>query len=196
MIQRMEFSYEGIDEDVRRLGVLLREVLPDAGVKKCGEIAVLNVACGRADETGELAKALAPAQIGFYLGIDLRADAIAEAAARWEMPGGEIDFRVGNAAMIGRIEHLPEFDVVFIRHQNYWNDPMAWEGLLDEALAAMKEEGHLVCTSYFDFEHELLLASIREKGVRLLANVRNQFSRPLPDEDGKSVDRWVAVFAK
>ena len=196
MIQRMEFSYEGIDDDVRRLGALLREVLPDAGVRKSGKLAVLNLACGRADETGELAKALAPAQIGFYLGIDLRADAIAEAAARWELPGGEIDFREGNAAMIGRSEGLPEFDVVFIRHQNYWHNPMIWEGVLDEALGALKEDGHLVCTSYFDFEHELLLASMREKCVRLLTNVRHQFSRPLPDEDGKSVDRWVAVFEK
>ncbi|MDP4995813.1 MAG: class I SAM-dependent methyltransferase, partial [Akkermansiaceae bacterium] len=158
--------------------------------------AVLNLACGRADETGVLAEAVAPAQVGFYLGMDLRADAIAEAKKRWELPGGEIEFREGNAAMIGRMEGLPEFDLVFIRHQNYWHEPMVWEGILDEALAALKDGGKLVCTSYFDLEHELFTASMRTRGARQLANVRNASSRALPDAEGKSVDRWVGVWGK
>ena len=196
MIQRLPFSYEGIDGDIRRLEVLLKEVFALAKVRFTGKVAVLNLACGRADETGVLAAALAPAEIGFYLGMDLRADAIADAKKRWELPGGEIDFREGNAAMIGRMEDLPEFDLIFIRHQNYWHEPMVWEGILDESLAALKDDGYLVCTSYFDMEHDLLLASLREKGAKLLANVRHPFSRELPDADGKSVDRWVAVFQK
>jgi SAM-dependent methyltransferase len=157
---------------------------------------VLNLACGRADETGALAAALAPGVIGFYLGMDLRADAIEEAGKRWELPDGEIHFREGNAAMIGRMEGLPEFDMVFIRHQNYWHEPLVWEGILEEALAALKDGGHLVCTSYFDLEHELILASMRARGAKILANVRHAASRPLPDAEGKSVDRWVAVFGK
>ncbi len=196
MIQRLPFSYEGIDGDIRRLRVLLGELLGMAGLGLTGRIAVLNLACGRADETGVLAQALQPAEIGFYLGMDLRADAIAEAAKRWELPGGEIDFREGNAAMIGRMKDLPEFDLVFIRHQNYWHDPMVWEGILDEALAAMKDGGYFVCTSYFDLEHELLAASMRERQVELLANVRHAFSRDLPDADGKSVDRWMGIWRK
>lgn len=194
MIQRLPFSYEGIDGDIRRLDTLLKEVLALAGLRFDGKIAVLNLACGRADETGVLAAAIAPAEIAFYLGMDLRADAIAEAKKRWELPGGEIDFREGNAAMIGRMEDLPEFDLIFIRHQNYWHEPMVWEGILDEALAALKDDGYLVCTSYFDMEHELLVASMRERGVSLLANLRHAFSRELPDAEGKSVDRWIAVW--
>jgi 2-polyprenyl-3-methyl-5-hydroxy-6-metoxy-1,4-benzoquinol methylase len=196
MIQRLPFSYEGIDGDIRRLGVLLGEVLGLAQLRLGGRLAVLNLACGRADETAVLAAALAPAEIGFYLGIDLRGDAIAEAAERWELPGGEIDFREGNAATIGRMEGLPEFDVVFIRHQNYWHEPMVWEGILDEALAALKDGGYLVCTSYFDLEHELFLASMRERGAELRANVRHALSRELPDAEGKSVDRWAGVWGK
>jgi SAM-dependent methyltransferase len=196
MIQRLPFSYEGIDGDIRRLGVLLGEVFGLAELRFGGRVAVLNLACGRADETGVLSAALAPAEIGFYLGMDLRGDAIAEAAKRWELPGGEIDFREGNAAMIGRIEGLPEFGLVFIRHQNYWHEPVVWEGILDEALAALKDGGYLVCTSYFDLEHELFLASMRARGAELLANVRNAFSRDLPDAEGKSVDRWVGVWGK
>jgi SAM-dependent methyltransferase len=196
MIQKLPFSYEGIDGDIRRLGGLLREVFTLAETCFSGKMAVLNIACGRADETGVLATSLEPARIGFYLGMDLRADAITEAARRWELPGGEIDFREGNAAMIGRMEGLPEFDLVFIRHQNYWHEPMVWEGILDEALAALKDGGHLVCTSYFDLEHELFVASMRTRGAEILANMRHAFSRDLPDAEGKSVDRWVAVFKK
>ena len=196
MIQRLPFSHEGTDADIRRLRVLLGEVFALAGLRFCGKLAVLNLACGRADETGALAAVLTPAEIGFYLGMDLRADAIAEARKRWELPGGEIDFREGNAAMIGRMVELPEFDMVFIRHQNYWHEPLLWEGILDEALAALKDGGYLVCTSYFDLEHELILASMRARGVKVLANVRHAASRPLPDAVGKSVDRWVTVFGK
>ena len=196
MIQKLPFSYEGTDADVQRLAVLLGEVFALAGLRFSGKLAVLNLACGRADETGALAAAVAPAEMGFYLGMDLRADAIAEAWKRWELPGGEIDFREGNAAMIGRMEGLPEFDMVFIRHQNYWHEPMVWEGILEESLAALKQGGHLVCTTYFDLEHELLVASMRARGAKILANVRHAFSRELPDATGKSVDRWVAVFGK
>ena len=196
MIQKLPFSYEGTDGDIHRLAVLLGEVLALAAVKFSGKLAVLNLACGRADETGVLAASLAPAEIGFYLGMDLRADAVEEAGKRWELPGGEIDFREGNAAMIGRMEGLPDFDLVFIRHQNYWHDAMVWESMFDEALAALKDGGHLLCTSYFDAEHELFLASMRTRGVEMLANMRHAFSRDLPDAEGKSVDRWVAVFRK
>jgi hypothetical protein len=73
---------------------------------------------------------------------------------------------------------------------------MVWEGILDEALAALKDGGYLVCTSYFDLEHELFLASMRERGAELRANVRHTCSRELPDAEGKSVDRWAGVWGK
>jgi hypothetical protein len=98
--------------------------------------------------------------------------------------------------MLGRIKSLPEFDLVFIRHQNYWHEPMVWEGILDESLLAMKSNGVLVCTSYFDLEHDLFLASMRERDAKLLLNVRNSKSRNLPDAEGKSVDRWIGIWRK
>lgn len=194
MIQKIPFSFPGIDQDIRRLGFFLNEALALADVHFHERLAILNLACGRADETGALARALAPAEVQFYLGMDLRSDAIEEAKRRWELPGGEIDFREGNAAMIGRMEGLPDFDLVFIRHQNYWHEPMVWEGILDEALAALKDGGCLICTSYFDLEHELFLASMRTRGVKVLANLKNPDSRALPDAEGKSVDRWIGIF--
>ncbi|MGJ8633375.1 MAG: class I SAM-dependent methyltransferase [Luteolibacter sp.] len=167
-----------------------------ADVSFAGKVAVLNLACGRADETGALVAALAPAEVGFYLGVDLRDGDIDEAKGRWELPGGEIDFRVGNAAAVGRMEELPEFDLVFIRHQNYWTEPMVWEGILDEVFASLKDGGVFVSTSYFDVEHAMMLASVRTRDFEVLANVRNVHSRVLPDAEGKSVDRWMMVSRK
>jgi hypothetical protein len=102
----------------------------------------------------------------------------------------------GNAAMVGRMKTLPEFDLIFLRHQNYWYEPMVWEGILDEAMSAMKPNGYLVCTSYFDLEHDLFMASMRERGANLLINVRNHQSRLLHDTEGKSVDRWLGIWSK
>lgn len=196
MIQQLPFSYEGIDGDIQRLGVLLNDSFAAIDANFENKISVLNLACGRADETGVLVKALSPACVGFYLGIDLRGDAIQEATRRWKSVDGEIQFIEGNAAMIGRMKTLPEFDLIFIRHQNYWHEPMVWEGILDEAILAMKPNGLLACTSYFDLEHDLFMASMRERGAKLLLNVRNPQSRALPDAEGKSVDRWIGIWRK
>jgi SAM-dependent methyltransferase len=196
MIQRIPFSYDGIDADIRRLGRLLEETFGRAGIHLNGRIAVLNLACGRADETGILSAALSPAVVAFYLGVDLRADAIREAEQRWISMEGEVCFLEGNAAMLGRMKSLPEFDFILMRHQNYWHEPMVWEGILDEALAVLKPDGYLVCTSYFDLEHELFLASMRTRGASILINLRNFNSRALPDAAGKSVDRWIAAWRK
>jgi 2-polyprenyl-3-methyl-5-hydroxy-6-metoxy-1,4-benzoquinol methylase len=196
MNQRLPFSYEGIDGDIQRLGVLLKYSFSVVDANFSDKISVLNLACGRADETGVLVEALSPASVGFYLGIDLRADAINEAARRWSSTDCEIHFMEGNAAMLGRMKTLPEFDLIFIRHQNYWHEPMVWEGILDEAILAMKQNGFLVCTSYFDLEHDLFLASMRDREAKLILNARNRQSRGLLDAEGKSVDRWLGIWRK
>lgn len=195
MIQRLPFRHPETAADVVRLQSLLRDALSANRFQPGGQLAVLNLACGRADETGALAAALAPARIGFYLGIDLRADTIAEATRRWQLAGGIIEFRCGCAADIDRMKQLPAFDFIFIRHQNYWNDPVTWDRLLGNALTALAPGGLLVCTSYFDREHELMKASLKTRGAEIRWDVRHAASRPLPDVRGKSVDRHLAVFS-
>ena len=194
VIQRRPFRYPGTDGDVSRLAGLVRDGLKVAGYFPADRLAVLNLACGRADESGALAAALAPAMIGFYLGIDLRPDAIAEAAARWALPGGEIEFRAGDASATDRMKQLPPFDLVFIRHQNYWHEPVVWDRLLGNALRGLKPGGLLICTSYFDREHELLVAALKTRGAEVVASLRHAGSRVLPDAPGKSVDRHLAIF--
>lgn len=196
MIRRLPFSHAQTAADVARLQVLLADALAMIGFHQPGRLSVLNLACGRADETGALAAALAPAEIGYYLGIDLRAETIAEARKRWQLPAGIIEFKCGDALNLGRIRQLPAFDFIFIRHQNYWNDPPVWDVMLESALAALAPGGLLVCTSYFDREHELMKASLKTRGAELSWDVRHAASRPLPDVPGKSVDRHLAVFSK
>ena len=195
MIQRLPFSHPGTAADVVRLQVLLREALSAVGYQRIGKITVLNPACGRADETGALAAALGPADISFYLGIDLRQDTVAEAARRWHLPGGVIEFHCGDASAIDRMKLLPKFDFIFIRHQNYWDDPATWDRLLSNALAALSPGGLLACTSYFDHEHELLKAALKTRGAEILWDARHPASRPLSDAPGKSVDRHLALFS-
>lgn len=196
MIRQIPFQDPPIAGDVARLQVLLREALAALRFHRTGTLTVLNLACGRADETGALAAALAPAEISLYLGIDLRATAIEEAAKRWMLPTGNIEFRCGDASSIHRMKELPEFDFIFIRHQNYWHHPVVWDRLLGNALAALAPGGVLACTSYFDREHELLKASLKTRGAEILWDVRHPASRPLDDAPGKSVDRRLAIFAK
>jgi len=192
--QRLPFQFPGTANDVARLSGRLRRAFSAVGFPKSTRLSVLNLACGRADETGALAAALAPVEIAHYLGIDLRPDAIAEAARRWTLPGGTLEFRCGDASAIDRL--VSQVDLIFIRHQNYWDDPPVWDRLLENALKSLKPDGLLVCTSYFDREHELLVAALKTRGAEVLWNVRAPDSRALPDAPEKSVDRHLVVFRK
>ncbi|MCW1912751.1 class I SAM-dependent methyltransferase [Luteolibacter sp. GHJ8] len=193
------YTYPGIAEDLQRLRELLGLGLRSAAWTPPTAPAVLNLACGRADESGVLLSAVAPLALElFYLGIDLRPVEIAEAKSRWlpaAPPGWQLDFRAGDASRTDRMKQLPPFDLVFIRHQNYWHDPATWLVLFRNALAALKPGGVLVITSYFDREHELAMACLIECGATKLAEIKNPHARPLPDAPNKSVDRRMGVFS-
>ncbi len=194
------FSYPGIAEDVARLGDLLALALRAAEWRTPETPAILNLACGRADETGILLSALAPAAAELlYLGIDLRPAEIREAKARWlpaAAPGWQLDFRAGDASRTDRMKQLPPFDFIFIRHQNYWHDPAAWAVLFRNAVASLKPGGLLAITSYFDREHELAMVALAQAGALKLVDLHHPQSRPLLDAPKKSVDRRLSVFTQ
>lgn len=192
------FSYPGIDGDVDRLGKLIALGLRGADWRPPESPAVLNLACGRADETGVLLQNLAPFSTRlFYLGIDLRPPEIEEAKRRWlptRLPGHDMEFRAGDASRTDRMTLLPPFDFIFIRHQNFWSDPEVWTRLYQNALSRLKPSGLLMITSYFDREHELATACLRQLRAERIIHLPHPDSRALKDAPGKSVDRHLSAF--
>ncbi len=193
----MPFSFDGNAEDAQRLKRLLQQAMQLLSLAPWQQPYMLNVACGRADETGVLLETLAwPDTAGFYLGMDLRPREIAEARRRWThswRPQGRVEFRVADASISQEWPSEP-FDVIFLRHQNFWDAPAIWDQIFRHALARLKPSGRLFLTSYFDREHELALAALKSLGGHLCLNMRHALSRPLADAPGKSVDRWLALF--
>ena len=192
------FSYPRINEDISRLKSLLQTGLKVADWRPPESVAVLNLACGRADETGVLVEVLGGAQaLGGYLGIDLRGVEIAEARRRWRADpaqAGRVDFRVGDASNLDMVESDRLFDFVFIRHQNFWHSPKEWAQIYELSLRWLKPDGRLAITSYFDREHALARACLAQHRAVSVAEIPHPASRPLPDAPGKSVDRRLAIF--
>jgi hypothetical protein len=203
------------EEDLARLRRMLRKVTSDDAetvrrrLAKRDEVRALDIACGecreaevRTDCLSEL-KGEESGEIKLT-GIDVRAREIADAQRRFggrkEIEGTsatkECEFLTGDASKLdGHSELGDDFDLVFMRHQNYWNGAKTWEEIYDQALSKLGEDGRLIITSYFDKEHQLALEAIQRLGGELIKTEFNPETRALPTE-GKSVDRHVAIFQK
>lgn len=134
------------------------------------------------------------------VGADIRAAEIAEAQQRWKA-SGHSDVQTRFHVEDGRrfLEALSSgetFDVAFLRHQNFWNDPELWGRMFDGALQQLSDDGLFVITSYFDKEHELACAKLASLGAEQVASHQNPLSRVLRDAPGKSVDRHIAIFRR
>ncbi len=175
-------------------------------------IQALNLACGRADETGVLAKIISEkTQNGHIEGLDLRAPEIAGANQLWkpalnnELSEGEngaskisCDFRIGRADQLDQWKELDSPDLVFIRHQNFWFDPKAWIKLYNQAINKLREDGVMVITSYFDKEHEMARQVLTKLGAIEVSHRFNPEAKLVKDSPKieKTVDRHISVFVK
>jgi SAM-dependent methyltransferase len=176
---------------------MLSEIVGDHPASK--PMSLLNLACGRADETGVLADVFGKKGIDIT-GMDIRDRELDMARERWGklLPSkANAEFHVQNGTTLNNLKELQDdFDVVFMRHQNYWNGDTTWQQIYDQALHRLDQDGRLVITSYFDREHHLALEAIQSLGAELVTDIRNENSRTLSDAPGKSVDRHIAVFRK
>lgn len=190
------------EEDIRRLSRLLREISgpvePHPGGK--GAARILDLACGECHEAEALrdflaeSRGLETGEISL-LGLDVRAREIANAARRCR-EAGDFSFRVGDATKLDTHREMgDDFDLVFLRHQNYWNGEKDWDEIFSHALGKLSNEGELIITSYFDREHELALAAIQRLGGELIRTQANEMTRSL-GTPGKSVDRHIARFRR
>lgn len=202
-----------LQSDLQRLEKMLHRV---AGGQTQGSdestTRILDLACGACNEAETLANFFGklndaaqppPGKKVELLGIDVRAREIADAKRRFVSASQaghhlqkDYQFLTGDATKLDSHRAPDEhFDVVFMRHQNFWNGDNTWQKIFEQALAKLKTGGQLVITSYFDREHRLALEAIQKLGGQLIDSQRNLESRELPTA-GKSVDRHVAVFQR
>ncbi len=168
-----------------------------------GPLQILDLACGSCREAGTLVEVFRDFEGADrdvrLVGADIRDRELEEAAARARLAGrsrDQFEFLTENCAKLDRHRELGgDFDVTFLRHQNYWNDKPVWQRIFEQGLEKLKDDGLLVITSYFDREHALALKALERAGAELIVTEQNETSRLL-DTPGKSVDRHVAVFRK
>lgn len=205
MSHDLETIYKAENAALERV---LRRALGKSGLKlpkpSGGPLQILDLACGTCREAGTLVEVFREVQGGGkpvrFVGADIRDRELDEAAARAKLAGqagDSFEFLTENCARLGRHAELGgDFDVTFLRHQNYWNDKPVWQRIFEQGLSKLKDDGLLVITSYFDREHELALKALERAGAELVVTEANEASRLLVDTPGKSVDRHVAVFRR
>jgi 2-polyprenyl-3-methyl-5-hydroxy-6-metoxy-1,4-benzoquinol methylase len=196
----MDSNYINIlNEDLNRLKLLLTPLVEENITVKNHSLRCLNLACGRADESGILREILAPLTENLQIiGVDIRERELDIARSRWRSdPHTNYSFLYHDATKLHLIAELAQpCDIILMRHQNYWNGAATWQSIYDSALQRLSPEGILVITSYFDKEHLQALQAIQQLGATLIITIQNPQSRPVMDAPYKSVDRHIAIFSK
>jgi len=189
-----------LQQDLEKLEGNLRKLL-DPHVAQKDHLNLLNIACGRGDESGVLSKILSEKSKSAHIqGLDIRAAQIDQANSRWksslEKTRTTTDFITHRGDQLDELSEIDPPDIAFLRHQNFWNDRPVWTKIFDQALDKLSEDGHLVITSYFDKEHALATEALRSLGAIEVGSIVNPNSRLLSDAPGKSVDKHLAIFKK
>lgn len=198
-----------IKEDMQRLEeMLVRVTKSDRGllgnIQSGDDLQLLDLACGACDEAKTLSRFFRGLKNESYddrkfkfVGLDIRAREIADAAARFGTDtDGQFEFLQGDATKLRDHQQMSdEFNVIFVRHQNLWNGKRTWEEIYHSALEKLSPDGRLIITSYFDREHAQALEVIKDQGGELIVTEANENSRKLTTP-GKSVDRHVAILKR
>ncbi len=185
-----------IATDMKKLQALLHDSLAPHVPSAQKDLRILNLACGRCDEAETLINVGEDLTSGGsveMVGADIRIREIRQARENHaHLPA---QFLIEDATQISQHKELgDDFNVVFLRHQNFWHGQDLWKKIFDQGIAKLRPDGMLVITSYFDVEHRLALRALESLGMEVVSNRRNKASRALDDAPGKSVDRWVAVL--
>lgn len=200
---------ERLAVDMKRLERQLQRLCQDRLALADGKrLRVLDLACGECFEAETLSRVLRNLAAGKgggpddlsvdFVGADIREREIGRAAERCGAGEEGIDYRflVKDGQKIGQDGDLEgEFDLVFVRHQNYYLGGKEWHALFEQSLEKLAPEGKLVITSYFDHEHALATEAIENVGGKLIEEVANREARAL-QTPGKFVDKRLAMFRR
>lgn len=183
-------------EDMSKLKSVLQQTVAPHLPAAASQLQILNLACGRCDEAETLVSLGEEVTQGGdvrLVGADIRIREIRQAReTHSKLPA---EFLIQDASQLHQHKELgDDFDLVFLRHQNFWHGQETWKKIFDQGRARLNKNGLLVITSYFDHEHKLALAALQAMGMEVIESRRNKASRALKDAPGKSVDRWVAVL--
>ncbi len=206
-----------LEEDRARLRRLLRRALKDSALSPSasGEVRILNLACGSCNEAEVLVETLPELLLkdsgkscpppAALVGIDVREREISDALARcrsWlksrasrgsDAPLPQFEFLAGDATRVKTHREIgDDFDVVFLRHQNFYDGADTWRKIFDQGLEKLSPEGYLIFTSYFDREHKLALKAFESLGGEIIVSRENPSGRKL-STPGKVVDKHIAV---
>lgn len=188
-----------LDKDLEKLRLLLSPLITENITVRNDNIRCLNLACGRADESGILREILAPlASASQIIGVDIRSRELDTARTRWKSdPHTNYTFIFHDATKLHLINELnQQCDIILMRHQNYWNGATTWQKIYASALNRLSPRGILVITSYFDQEHLQALRALQQLGAYLIHTSQNHQSRLIQEPPKKSVDRHIAVLMK
>ena len=185
------------------LSRLLRRALAHAAPALPNDraLSILDLACGPCREAETLIHSLRDVSGSSsdirLVGADIRRAELDEAASRARAAGlTHTEFLAADCSKLDQaLSSSENFDMAFLRHQNFWNDPAAWLKIFDHGLSRLNDDGLLVITSYFDREHALAVKALERTGAELIVSARNEDSIDLSTH-GKSVDRHLAVFRR
>ena len=185
------------------LSRLLRRALASASPALPDDraLSILDLACGPCREAETLIQSLRDVSGSSsdirLVGADIRRAELDEAASRARAAGlTHTEFLAADCSKLDQaLSSSENFDMAFLRHQNFWNDPAAWLKIFDHGLSRLNDDGLLVITSYFDREHALAVKALEGAGAELVVSARNDDSIDLSTH-GKSVDRHLAVFRR
>ena len=186
-----------IANDMRKLDALLRETVgPHLKKKRARDMRILNLACGQCDEAATLMNFMKSQSGGdvSLIGADIRIREILQARERHaNLPA---EFLLEDATKLGAHSELGEdFNMVLLRHQNFWHGPELWKKIFEQGLEKTGDDGLLVITSYFDREHKLALDALQKLGAELITTKQNDEARKLVTP-GKFVDKHIAVLRR
>src|SRR5882757_8583611 len=165
-----------ISQDMRALSALLqRTVSPHLKAPQGDDFRILNLACGSCDEAETLVKFAQNHTAGNVnlTGADVRIREILQARENHARLPAE--FLLQDASKLSQHKELgDDFNMVLLRHQNYWHGTELWKKIFEQGLEKTGDDGLLVITSYFDKEHQLALEALNKLGAELIETRANE----------------------